>query len=443
MLNRVAGITLLGNGERVSGSKIVTGVVVNACEKSPARSAAVGSDPIMLLPLRLIVVPKLMVYWARGQFTIFGNVQRPADVRIQVVVGRVRLLRGLSVERIRRRIKRRVAHRNRHRTLHRRCGAPPVADAGELSIEGTASGAPGLSASICVLSQSAAAAACASKATATAATTSAEAAATTTAGTRARPETSTWSTAAAAIGRRARANAESSVDRAGAEAAQSQAVIRQTRAHSRRQAGAHLQTLCRRNSATRSAGPAWAPRTAAAAHGALPSRFVIARLFQTAADASVDQQRFVGIAAQVGVLYRRLLRLRVGLLPLRSGPYRGTLKSRLRLTRNTASRTLPTALSAAALASRESCRLHADHPDLDCRARRVLRGRHRGQRAVELPPPRLPAATAAPPRSESLGMFNTQSRLRSPSLTVTWPLAVVNSNMLTSICHTPGVSSSV
>ena len=40
-------------------------------------------------------------------------------------------------------------------------------------------------------------------------------------------------------------------------------------------------------------------------------------------------------------------------------------------------------------------------------------------------------------------MFNTQSLATPPSPTVTCPFAVVNSNMLTSICHTPGVSSSV
>ena len=77
LLNRVVGITLLGNGEPDFGSKIVTGVVVSACEKSPPRSAAVGTDPTMLLPLRLIVVPKLMVYWARCQFTIFGMCSGP------------------------------------------------------------------------------------------------------------------------------------------------------------------------------------------------------------------------------------------------------------------------------------------------------------------------------------------------------------------------------
>ena len=54
-----------------------------------------------------------------------------------------------------------------------------------------------------------------------------------------------------------------------------------------------------------------------------------------------------------------------------------------------------------------------------------------------------PAAATSPPRSESFGMFSTQSLPAVPSLTVTCPLAVVNSNMLTSICHTPGVSSSV
>src|ERR1035441_7694669 len=56
---------------------MVIGEVVSACEKSPPRSAAVGTDPSMLLPLRAIVVPKLMVYWARCQFTIFGMCSGP------------------------------------------------------------------------------------------------------------------------------------------------------------------------------------------------------------------------------------------------------------------------------------------------------------------------------------------------------------------------------
>src|ERR1019366_3638826 len=128
-------------------------------------------------------------------------------------------------------------------------------------------------------------------------------------------------------------NPKPAVDRASAEAAQPQAVIGQAGAHSRRQAGAHLQTLRRRYRAPATAGPPRPPRPPAPPpHGPLPPRLVIARLLQPAAHAAVDQQRFVRVAPHVGGLYRLLL-LRVGLLAFRSSAYLGTLKARLRLAR--------------------------------------------------------------------------------------------------------------
>ena len=112
-----------------------------------------------------------------------------------------------------------------------------------------------------------------------------------------------------------------------------------------------------------------------------------------------------------------ILLLCVGLLAFRSRAHRGTLKSRLRLTRCAAPRAAAarsalalriraaltaacSAKSAAPLAPRKvAARIAA--------VRRVLRGRFPEPRAAE-PLPCAPAA-AGPPRSESLGMFNTQS----------------------------------
>src|ERR1019366_2513433 len=146
----------------------------------------------------------------------------------------------------------------------------------------------------------------------------------------ARPKPSSTAPATeAGIGRSRGADSKPAVDRARAESAQPQAVIRQGGAHAWWHARAHLQTLRRRS---RPARPA---RTTAAAHGALPARFIVARLFQPAAHASVHQQRFVGLA-EVDIRWRILLR--VGLLPFRCRAHRRTLKARLRLTRRAPAR---------------------------------------------------------------------------------------------------------
>src|ERR1035441_9774572 len=76
-------MVLLGNGAAVSGS-YTTGGLAPACEKSPPRSAAVGTEPSMLLPRRPRVVAKVTVKEARCQFTILGMCKGPPILAFRV-----------------------------------------------------------------------------------------------------------------------------------------------------------------------------------------------------------------------------------------------------------------------------------------------------------------------------------------------------------------------
>src|ERR1039458_7192758 len=64
---------------------MVTGVVESTCEKSPPFSAAVGTDPTLLLPLRLSDPEKLTVYCARCQLTSFGICSGPPTLALTVL----------------------------------------------------------------------------------------------------------------------------------------------------------------------------------------------------------------------------------------------------------------------------------------------------------------------------------------------------------------------
>jgi hypothetical protein len=262
-----------------------------------------------------------------------------------------------------------------------------------------------LSSPVCILAQSAAAASATARATTTAesATGASESAASKTG----RAATGSWAeastTASATAIRRSRcADSKPAIDRARAESTQPQTVVRQVRSHSRRQAGGHLQTLCGRDSASRSTGPTRSAETTTTAHGALPPRLVIARLFEPAAHASVDQERFIGVAANVGIL-RLLLLLRFGLLSFGRSANRGTLKTWLGLTRCAAARTaesrssltlrvltaLVSAPAEASFASRKiatcalsSARAAGSASDAGCRRQRSGHGRSTSRAAA-------------------------------------------------------------